>query len=95
MRRMNQCPTIARLTTESALCPSALVNVTATASSAKARHAAHEADDGAKCARHDRKDHSAPEAIDEPADAERAGGAEQRRPQIQLRVLDAADIQIR
>ena len=57
--------------------------------------AAHHADDHAEPG-DDRGQHDArAETIDETADPDREQRSDQRRPQIELRVLDAADLQIR
>ena len=40
------------------------------------------------------EDHPAAESIDETADTDRARGADERRPQVQLCVIDAADLEI-
>ena len=94
MRRTNHWPTMARLTTESALWPSARVSVTAIASSVNdvtrlIRHTTAPSADS-----DNRQNHPAAETIDEPPDADRACSADQRGPEIQLSVIDATDLEI-
>ena len=91
MRRTNQCPTIARLTTDRALWPRARVRVTATASPAKVltRLIAHTVTPSIRP--DSRQDDTAAEAIDKTPDTDRTGRAEQSCPEVELRVIDAAD----
>ena len=85
---------MAMLTTDSALWPSARVSVIATASSAnvvtRLISTTVTPSAAATTVEHD----PAAESIDEAADADRARGADERRPEIQLRVIDAADVEI-
>ena len=77
--------------TDSALCPSPRVSVTAIASAQNDSHRAHRAHDDAERGGDGREHDARAEAIDEAADADRKHRADQRRPEIQLRVVDAAD----
>ena len=94
MPRTNHWPTIARLITDSALWPRPRVSVTAIASAQNESHRAHRADDDAERGGDGGQDDPRAEAIDEAADADREDRADERRPQIQLRVIDAADAEI-
>ncbi len=82
------------LTTDSALWPSARVSVTATASSANVVTRLISTTVTPSAAATTGQYGPAAESIDEAADADRARGADERRPQIQLRVIDAADVEI-
>ena len=95
MPRTNHWPTIARLITDSALWPRPRVSVTAIASAQNDCTRAHRA--RRRCRARATTVVSTiarAEAIDEAADADREQRSDQRGPQVQLRVIDAADLQI-
>ena len=94
MRRTNQWPTIAMLTTDNALWPRPRVNVMATASAATLVTWLMAHTTMPRLTR-DRGEHDAgAEPIDQTADAQRAGGADDRGPEVQRGVGDAIEAEI-
>ena len=85
---------MAMLTTDNALWPSALVSVTATASSVNVVTRLISTTVTPSAAATADKDDPAAESIDEAADADGTGRADERRPQIQLRVVHTPDAEI-
>ena len=82
------------LITDSALWPRPRVSVTQTASSAAdaARAMAHTTSPSATAT--DGEDDAAAEAVEQPADADGEAGAEDRRPEVQLRVGHAIEAEL-
>ena len=80
--------------TDSALWPRPRVSVTAIASAQKPLHGAHRTDDDAERGDDGRQHDAGAEPIDEAADADREERSDERGPQVELRVIDAADMKI-